>query len=317
LFIFNRFRLIRKQKKIIEKQKIEENKQRFIVEHKNKEILDSITYAERIQSAILPPMSLMHEKLKDGFVLYKPKDIVAGDFYWLETVGDDIYFSAADCTGHGVPGAMMSVMCSNALTKSVKELGLTKPGEILDATTKIIEGRFERSEQMVLDGMDLALCKLNLKTMQLEYAGANNPLWIIRAANTFPPHQGGGAEGGGGQTLPEKTILETKPDDSFRNLIEVKADKQPIGQYDHRQPYTNHHVQLLKGDSIYIFSDGYVDQFGGPKGKKFKSKPFKALLLTMQNEPMDKQRELIEQAFESWRGSNGQVDDVCVIGVRV
>ena len=273
------FRSVQQKKKANDEITIQKQE----VEHKNKEILDSITYAERIQSAILPPMNLMNEKLKDGFVLYKPKDIVAGDFYWLETVDDDIYFSAADCTGHGVPGAMMSVMCSNALTKCVKEMNITSPSKILDQTTKIIEGRFERSGELVLDGMDLALCKLNLQTMTLEYAGANNPLWIIRN----------------------------------NEVLETKADKQPIGQYDHRQPYTNHKTALQKGDIIYIFSDGYVDQFGGPKGKKFKSKPFKALLLTIQNETMDKQKELIEQSFESWRGKNEQVDDVCVIGVRV
>ena len=253
------------------------------VEHKNKEILDSITYAERIQSAILPPMTLMKEKLGNSFVLYKPKDIVAGDFYWLEIVGDDVYYSAADCTGHGVPGAMMSVMCSTALTKCVKELGLPKPGEILDATTKIIEGRFERSEQLVLDGMDLAVCKLNVKSMQLEYAGANNPLWII--------HEG--------------------------ELLEMKADKQPIGMYDDRKPYTNHKINLEKGDSIYIFSDGFEDQFGGPKGKKFKRNPFKKLLLSMQDQQMDKQKELIDQALISWQGTREQVDDICIIGVKV
>ena len=273
------FRSVNQKKKANE----EITLQKLEVEHKNKEILDSITYAERIQSAILPPMNLMNEKLVDGFVLYKPKDIIAGDFYWLETVGDDVYFSAADCTGHGVPGAMMGVMCSNALTKSVKELGLAKPGEILDATTKIIESRFERSEQMVLDGMDLALCKLNIKTMRLEYAGANNSLWIIR----------------------DNEVLETK------------ADKQPIGMYDDRKPYTNHEISLQKGDSFYIFSDGFVDQFGGPKGKKFKSKPFKNLLLSIQDASMDKQKELIDNALITWQGDIEQVDDICVIGIRV
>ena len=273
------FRSVKQKKKAND----EITRQKQEVEHKNREVLDSITYAERIQSAILPPMALMNETLINGFVLYKPKDIVAGDFYWMESIGDDIYFSAADCTGHGVPGAMMSVMRSNALTKCVKELGLTKPGEILDATTKIIEGRFERSEQMVLDGMDLALCKLNLTTMQLEYSGANNPLWIIR----------------------EDEVLETK------------ADKQPIGMYDDRKPYTNHQIKLQKGDAIYIFSDGFVDQFGGPKGKKLKSKPFKKLLLSIQEHGMDKQNELINEAFESWKGSIEQIDDVCVIGVGI
>ena len=281
--------------------------QKLEVEHKNREILDSITYAERIQAAILPPMSLMNEKLKDGFVIYKPKDIVAGDFYWIETCrsegGDDIFFSAADCTGHGVPGAMMSVMCSNALTKCVKELDFTKPGEILDATTKIIEGRFERSEQLVLDGMDLALCKLNRKSLKLEFAGANNPLWIISCDGSSRI----------GVTLRAPEVRN----DNLKIVEEIRANKQPIGMYDNRMPYTNHIIQLQKGDTIYIFSDGYIDQFGGPKGKKFKSKPFKQLLLSIQNESMDKQKEIIEMAFEDWQGANEQVDDVCIIGVKI
>ena len=325
LFVMNRLKVTGKQKRVIElknnalsERNIEIVRHKQIVEEKNKEVLDSITYAERIQSAILPPLSLVKQLFPQSFIFYKPKDIVAGDFYWLENVEAEIYFSAADCTGHGVPGAMMSVMCSNALTKCVKELGLTKPGEILDATTKIIEGRFERSEQMVLDGMDLALCKLNLKTKKLEYAGANNPLWIIRKANIIPPSFGGGAEGGGGKTPREQAVvLETKADDSARNLIEVKADKQPIGRYYDRKPYTNQQLQLQKGDTIYIFSDGYVDQFGGPKGKKFKSKPFKNLLLSIAGENMVRQNELIDKAFEDWRGENEQVDDVCIIGVKI
>jgi len=204
-----------------------------------------------------------------------------------------VYFAVADCTGHGVPGAMMTVMCSNALTRCVQEMNITEPAKILDATTKIIESRFKRSGQLVLDGMDLALCSLNRKTLELGYAGANNPLWIIKAP---------GSE---------------KAADSVRNLIEVKADKQPIGMYDYRKPYTNHKIQLEKGDTIYLFSDGYVDQFGGDKGKKFKSKPFKSLLLSIQAESMDRQKELIDQALTDWQGDIEQVDDICIIGVKV
>jgi len=176
LFVMNRLKATRVQKVEIEQKNnilndrnTEIAQQKDLVEQRNKEVLDSIIYAERIQSAILPPRRLVKQCLPNSFILYKPKDIVAGDFYWLEEQGDEIYFSAADCTGHGVPGAMMSVMCSTALTKCVQELSLRQPGEILDATTKIIEGIFERSGQLVLDGMDLALCKLNLKTKTLTY----------------------------------------------------------------------------------------------------------------------------------------------------
>ena len=266
-------------------QKNEAEYQRELVAEKNEEITDSITYAQHIQTAILPPLSYMKEYLKEIFVLYKPKDIVAGDFYWLEEHDGYIYFSAADCTGHGVPGAMMSVMCSNALTKCVKEMGITEPAKILDETSNIIESRFERSEKLVMDGMDLALCKLDPKTLKMEYAGANNPLWIVR-----------------------KSIEEVE---------EIKADRQPIGTYETRVPFKNNKVQLNKGDSLYIFSDGYVDQFGGPKGKKFKSKPFKKLILSLQNHAIAEQLEHFDQAFESWRGETEQIDDVCVIGVKI
>jgi serine phosphatase RsbU (regulator of sigma subunit) len=232
-------------------------------------------------------------------VLYLPKDIVAGDFYWMETTsgelrveGDEnpphkthhsphILFAAADCTGHGVPGAMVSVVCNNGLNRSVREHGLTNPSEILNKTREIVITEFEKSEDEVKDGMDIALC--SLEGNHLQYAGANNPLWIIRN----------------------------------EEIIEIKANKQPIGKFDNPLPYTTHDIELEKGDTIYIFSDGYVDQFGGENGKKFKAANFKKLLLSIQHEPMEKQRELIHNAFETWKGHLEQVDDVCVIGVRI
>ena len=214
-------------------------------------------------------------------MLYKPKDIVAGDFYWLEHKKDSILFAAADCTGHGVPGAMVSVICNNGLNRSVREYGLTDPGEILSKTRSLVIAEFEKSEDKVNDGMDIALC--SLKGNELKYAGAHNPLWIIRD----------GA------------------------IIETKANKQPIGQFDNPEPYTTHTIKLLQGDSIYIFSDGYVDQFGGEKGKKFKAKAFRELLLSIQGKSMEQQRVVIDEAFEKWKGNLEQVDDVCVIGVKI
>jgi serine phosphatase RsbU (regulator of sigma subunit) len=248
---------------------------------KNNEILDSISYAKRIQHAILPPNSLVKECLKDSFVLYKPKDVVAGDFYWLEKVDNKVIFAAADCTGHGVPGAMVSVVCNNALNRSVREYGLKSPGKILDKARDIVIQEFERSEEEVKDGMDIALCSIEGK--HLEFAGAHNPLWIVRD----------------------------------NEIIEVKADKQPIGKFDNQKPFTNHELELKAEDLIYIFSDGYVDQFGGPKGKKFKPKALRELLLRIHKEPMDKQKSKIDETIEKWRGSLEQVDDICVIGIRV
>ncbi len=279
--------------------------QRNEIEEQKKEIIDSITYAKRIQNAILPPLKVVKEYLQESFILYKPKDIVAGDFYWLEHKEGKVLFAAADCTGHGVPGAMVSVICNNALNRSVREYGLTDPAEILNKTREIVIQEFEKSDEEVKDGMDIAICSLEFKVKSLEfdkeqhetqtsnlkpktaallqYAGANNPLWIIRNGE----------------------------------LIETKANKQPIGKFDNPEPYTTHTFELQKGDTIYIFSDGYVDQFGGEKGKKFKAQAFRELLLSIQDKEMEEQRLLIDEAFETWKGDIQQVDDVCVIGVKI
>ena len=257
------------------------NEQKEILEEKNKEITDSINYAKRIQSAILPPDKLAKECLPDSFVLYKPKDIVAGDFYWLEQLGNGVLFAAADCTGHGVPGAMVSVVCNNALNRCVREYGLTITGEILDKTRDIVIQEFEKAEEEVKDGMDIAMCYLEGNS--LSYSGANNPLWIARNGE----------------------------------ILETKATKQPIGKYGEPKPFQTNQIDLQKGDVIYIFTDGYVDQFGGEKGKKFKAKAFRELLLSLQEKTMREQQKLIDDAFEIWRGEEEQVDDVCVIGVRI
>jgi serine phosphatase RsbU (regulator of sigma subunit)/tetratricopeptide (TPR) repeat protein len=280
-FMYNRFRISNKQKQIIEEQKMVVENARDLLEEKNTEITDSIQYAKRIQNAILPPAKIVKQYLEKSFIFYKPKDIVAGDFYWLEHKDDVVLFAAADCTGHGVPGAMVSVICNNALNRSVREYGLTDPGKILDKSREIVIQEFEKSDEEVRDGMDIALCVLNGN--QLQYAGAHNPLWLIRN----------------------------------EELIEIKATKQPIGQFDKPILYETHHVDLEKGDTIYIFSDGYIDQFGGEKGKKFKAKSFKDLLLSIQEKNMDEQKQIIDETFETWRGNLEQIDDVCVIGVRV
>ena len=273
-FIFNRFRVTNKQKNLIETQHHELNET-------HREITDSINYAKRIQSAILPPIKVVKEYLKESFILYKPKDVVAGDFYWMEQKDGKVLFAAADCTGHGVPGAMVSVVCNNGLNRSVREHGLTIPGEILDKTREIVVKEFKKSEEDVKDGMDIALC--SIEGMKLQYAGAYNPLWIIRNGE----------------------------------VIETKANKQPIGQFENPEPYTTHSFDLEKGDAIYIFSDGYVDQFGGERGKKFKAKAFRELLLSIQDKTMEEQNTLIDETFETWKGDLEQIDDVCVIGVRV
>ncbi|MDF2437921.1 MAG: protein serine/threonine phosphatase [Bacteroidota bacterium] len=289
-FLYNRFRVTRKQKIIIEKQKNEVEEQKQIVEfqkemvdEKNKEITDSINYAKRIQQAILPPARLLKSALPDSFVLYKPKDIVAGDFYWMEQKGDLVIFAAADCTGHGVPGAMVSVVCHNALNRSVREFGLTDPGKILDKTRQLVIETFEKSDQDVKDGMDISLCCYDRKTNVIKWSGANNPLWIIR----------------------ENT------------LTEYKADKQPIGKFENAKEFTTHAIQMAKKDRLYIFTDGYADQFGGDKGKKFKYKQLQDLLISFSLSTPDEQKNILENTFESWKGPLEQVDDVCIIGVQL
>ena len=279
--LYNRLRVSQQQKLEIEAQKKEVEKQKVLVDRKNEEITDSIIYAKRIQGAILPPEKVVKEYLKDSFIIYKPKDVVAGDFYWMKKKDGFVLFAAADCTGHGVPGAMVSVVCNNALNRSVREYGLTEPGLILDITRNIVVREFEKSDKNVQDGMDIALC--SIQGNKLQYSGANIPLWIYRN----------------------------------NELIETKANKQPIGKFDNPVPYTTHSFDLKKGDTIYLLSDGYVDQFGGEHGKKFKVKALKDLLLSIQKMPMDKQKVYIDEIFENWKGNLEQVDDVCLIGVRI
>jgi serine phosphatase RsbU (regulator of sigma subunit) len=283
IFMYNRFKITQRQRDVISQQKKVVEEQKHMVEEKNKEISDSINYAKRIQEAILPSRYSLVENLKNGFILFKPKDVVSGDFYWLERHQDAVYFAAADCTGHGVPGAMVSVVCSNALSKALLEEGITETGKLLDRTRELVIERFAKSDEEVKDGMDISLCKLSSRT--LEWSGANNPLWLIK-----------------------KDAVE---------IEEVKPDKQPIGNYAEPKPFTTHTIQLSEGDVLYIFTDGFADQFGGPKGKKFMYKPFKELLLTLQHQSMDEQKEIINQRFDEWRGAHEQVDDVCIIGVRV
>lgn len=257
--------------------------QKIEIETQHGEIRDSIAYAKRIQEAILPPTALINKCLPQNFVLYKPKDVVAGDFYWLEEVGDIIIFAAADCTGHGVPGAMVSVVCHNALNRSVREIGLTEPNAILDKTRELVLQRFESGKREVNDGMDIAVCALNKKTNELKFSGAHNGLYLIRK----------------------------------NELIEMKGDKQPIGKFHDPKPFSLHTIQLEKEDTFYVYTDGFADQFGGDKGKKLKSSHFKNLLLEKHQLNLKDQLKVISTAFENWKGELEQVDDVCVIGVKI
>ena len=261
--------------------------QKELLEAKNKEILDGITYAKRIQATILPPPKVVKKYLEDSFILYLPKDIVAGDFYWMESPVENenvVLFAACDCTGHGVPGALVSVVCSNALNRTVKEFNITQPAKILDKVAELVVIDFSKDEnENVQDGMDASLCALNTETGALQWAGANNPLWIIRNGE----------------------------------LLETKANKQPIGKYENMQPFTNHNFATQKGDTIYLITDGYADQFGGEKNKKLGKAKFKELLLSIQHLTLLEQRNHLYEFHNSYRGTNEQVDDILIIGVKV
>jgi tetratricopeptide (TPR) repeat protein len=290
-FLFNRFKVIRQQKTFIEQQK-------HLVEKKNKEVFDSINYARRIQEALLKEEEHITEYLPPHFVLFKPKDIVSGDFYWSqekkslanESKGDIFwYLCVADCTGHGVPGAFMSMLCTAYLNEINASENILSPAEILDKLREKIVKELKQSGETGenKDGMDVSMMRLNLRTMEMQWAGANNPLWISK-------------------------LVEEK-----LKLVEVKADKQPIGYTINPKPFTNHHISITKGDTIYLFSDGYADQFGGPKGKKFKQKQLQEKLLSIYHEALSVQKEILNTTFEEWRGGLDQLDDVAMIGVRM
>lgn len=276
LIIFRALRIAKKQKQIIESQKQQ-------VEEHQKEIIDSITYAKRLQEAILPPIELIQEKLPDSFVLYRPKDIVAGDFYWMEEIDNTIYIAAADCTGHGVPGALVSVVCSNALNRAVKEFKIVQTGEILDKVRELVVETFEKSNNEVKDGMDISILRINKHNQFIEWSGANNPLWYCQNGE----------------------------------LKEIKADKQAIGKTENPKPFTSHRIDRKENTTFYLFTDGLADQFGGPNGKKFKYKQFSEMLLSLQKLSPRQQAIEIEKKFLDWKGNLDQVDDLCVIGIKV
>lgn len=266
----------------------EEQKRRLaiqsdMIEEKNRDITDSINYALKIQNSILPNLDEFVNDFADFGLLYKPKDIVAGDFYFLEKDQDNIYVAAADCTGHGVPGAMVSVICSNALSFAINERKLSKTNEILDAVREIVVDRFQGSTEGIKDGMDVSLCKIRLNGLKLEYSGANNPIYILRN----------------------------------NELLVLKPDKQPVGHFENAQPFGQQSEQLQKGDLIYLFTDGYADQFGGDRGKKLKYKPFREFLLSIQDLPLKQQMQKLDQHFENWKMDFEQVDDICIIGIRI
>jgi serine phosphatase RsbU (regulator of sigma subunit)/TPR repeat protein len=302
LLMYGRFRLVKKQKATIEeKNKLVEAKSK-LVETKNKEITDSIYYARRIQRALLANDSMLKTNLPEHFVLYKPKDIVSGDFYWATVQNNRFYLCVGDCTGHGVPGAFMSLLNMSFLNEAVIEKKIESPDKILDETRKLIISSLnaDGTEEQSKDGMDAILCMFDFKGMWLRFACANNPLWLVRN----------------------------------NELKEFTADKMPVGiHHGEQKPFTMQTLGLRRGDAVYLITDGYADQFGMSAeawkdvnssakdfakagGKKFKQHRLQSLLQENSGKPMEEQRKILEESFESWRGELEQVDDILIIGVR-
>ncbi|MBN1415686.1 MAG: tetratricopeptide repeat protein [Bacteroidales bacterium] len=344
-FVVQRLRISRKQKRIIEKQKAlvdeknillrEQNEeirsqrdeienqrdeiatqrdmvteQRDNIEKQKLQITDSINYAKRIQQAVLPASAHTGSIMGEHFILFKPKDIVSGDFYWATKIKHWLIIGLADCTGHGVPGAFMSMLGISFLNEIVSKKEVTRPDEILNQLrTSIMEALQQTSQEGdQKDGMDIALCSINTHTRTLQFAGAFNSLYIMKRGSIT-----NNKDEAAGNNI---SIYES----SFQ-LDEIKGDKMPIAIYENMTPFTNHAIKLNKGDCIYMASDGYEDQFGGPDNKKFKIKQLRELLVNIAGKPMREQNEILDRTFENWRSANGiiyeQVDDVTILGMRI
>lgn len=259
--------------------------QKIELELRDKDITDSLIYAQRIQEALLPSETYFRKHFADSFILFKPKNIVSGDFYWIGEKKDKVFVVAADCTGHGVPGALMSMIGLKLIEKTINEDNIEIPSKILAVMNKELEKTFSREKNIgtiIRDGMDIGLCVIDRQRKKIEYAGAFFPLYLIRDGS----------------------------------LTEIMADKIIIGMNPESQPYTDHEFDILDNDIFYIFSDGYVDQFGGSENKKFMYRRFRYLLLTIHNFPINDQKSILEENIKTWMGMNEQVDDMMVIGFR-
>jgi len=293
------------QKELIEKQRDESLKmnvelslkndeigqQRDQISKQHQDITASITYASRIQQAVLPPPEILRQTLPQFMILFKPRDIVSGDFYWCRQIGHCIYVVAADCTGHGVPGAFMSMLGVSQLNEIVSSNILMPPNEILNELRIRIKKSLHQNNQknQTQDGMDIACCLIDLEQQKLQFAGANNPLYLVRRSS----------------------------DSNTPVLIETKADRMPIGVHPKDEVgFTNHEIKLEKDDTIYIFSDGYTSQFGSPKDERFKSKRFQDVLIQLNDKDMEFQRQELDRIFMEWKGTRNQIDDILVIGIR-
>jgi serine phosphatase RsbU (regulator of sigma subunit) len=279
--------LIKTRRTLNQKEKAlqELESQRDILEVRNKSITDSLTYAQRIQEALLPSEDAMKKYFSSSFILYKPRDIVSGDFYWIGEKEEKIFIVAADCTGHGVPGALMSMIGHDLLEKLIITEDNDRPGVILDKLNTALAYTFsgaKSSGTIIRDGMDMGICAIDIGKKKIEYAGAFFPLYIIRD----------------------------------NRLLETRGDKHVLGMVPDGVSYVNTEIDLADDDILYLFSDGYMDQFGGEENKKFMYRRFRYLLMTIHRFAMDDQKSILEDNLKTWQGTNPQVDDILVIGFK-
>ncbi|MBL7937478.1 MAG: SpoIIE family protein phosphatase [Bacteroidia bacterium] len=280
-FIFKGLKKQRKANAIIAFQKQEVQHQKELVDEKQKEILDSIHYAKRIQAALLANKDLVDKNLPENFILFKPKDIVSGDFYWATEHDNKFYLAICDSTGHGVPGAFMSLLNIGFLSEAIKEKNIDKPNEIFNYVRNRLISSISNEGQK--DGMDGILICWDIKTRELTYAAANNEPILI----------------------------------SNNQIMELPKDRMPVGKGENEKSFGIHTVKYQAGDTLYLYTDGYADQFGGPKGKKFKYKQLNELLLSVSNSPLAMQAETLNLNIEKWKGDLEQVDDICIVGIKL
>jgi len=288
LFLYRSYRTKKKANKVITVQRAEIELKNETLSQVHKEISDSIQYAQRIQQAILPPIETIRKSLPSSFIYFQPKDVVSGDFYFFHRLNEEeMIFAACDCTGHGVPGAFMSMIGSEQLSKIISVRKITRPGDIMNDLHNGVRKRLRQDTNDSRDGMDVALLKLNTKNGNIQFSGANRPLWIFRS-----------------QT---------------ETLEEIKPDKRPIGGLEHLSglTFTNHEFRLVKGDRLYMFSDGFADQFGGEKSKKMMIRNFRKLLLSLMHLPMEEQEHSLRRKFAEWKGKLEQIDDVLIVGIQL
>lgn len=284
--LFKRYQLKKKANDLLKERNREIQSQKTIIEQKSEEVSDSINYAKRIQDTLLPDLPAFHKTFSDSFVFFRPKNVVSGDFYWFSNSGNKTFVAVADCTGHGVPGAFMSVIGIEKLNQVMLESNTSMPSGILGAVNRQLKTVLKQDDLTggMRDGMDVALVSIDRKKMMLEFSGANRPVWIVRN----------------------------------ENLIELEPSKVAIGGHTPAsQEFSHHEFPLQSKDCIYLFSDGYADQFGGPKEKKMMTKNFKQILISASKEPMELQKKIVIEKFDAWKDNLEQVDDICVMGICI